>query len=59
MADDDIGSRKNKDNKEKYECELCLDVFNLYDRKPVCLVPCGSCFILFGNEKFFSSFFNF
>lgn len=41
MADDDIGSRKNKDNKEKYECELCLDVFNLYDRKPVCLVPCG------------------
>lgn len=25
----------------KYECELCLDSFNLYDRKPFSLVPCG------------------
>jgi hypothetical protein len=25
----------------KYECELCLESFNLYDRKPFSLVPCG------------------
>jgi hypothetical protein len=46
MADDILN--KNDSNlfcnnaKEKYECELCLDMFNLYDRKPVCLVPCVS-----------------
>jgi hypothetical protein len=25
----------------KYECELCLESYNLYDRKPNSLVPCG------------------
>lgn len=25
----------------KYECELCLESYNVYDRKPYSLVPCG------------------
>lgn len=51
MADDNILDKKdnnistNNNAKEKYECELCLDSFNLYDRKPVCLVPCVSIII--------------
>ncbi len=38
----DLIINKNVVIKEKYECELCLDTFNLYDKKPVCLVPCVS-----------------
>ncbi len=25
----------------KFECELCLEAYNLYDKKPFSLVPCG------------------
>jgi hypothetical protein len=25
----------------KFECELCLEMYNLYDKKPFSLVPCG------------------
>jgi hypothetical protein len=46
MTDDILDKKDNNISsnnvKEKYECELCLDGFNLYDRKPVCLVPCVS-----------------
>jgi hypothetical protein len=26
---------------EKFECELCLEVYNQFERKPFSLVPCG------------------
>lgn len=58
MADDNILDKKdnnistNNNAKEKYECELCLDSFNLYDRKPVCLVPCVSIIISIWNYVF-------
>jgi hypothetical protein len=26
---------------QKFECELCIESYNLYDKKPFSLVPCG------------------
>ena len=26
---------------EKFECELCLEIYNQFERKPFSLVPCG------------------
>ena len=30
-----------KNLKEKFECELCAEGFNQYDKKPCSIVPCG------------------
>ena len=36
---------------EKFKCELCLEDYNIYERKPYILVPCGhgACFICINN----------
>lgn len=34
----DVPSNKEK---EKYDCELCLESYNIYDKKPHSIVPCG------------------
>jgi hypothetical protein len=48
MADDTSINQSQKETgvREKFECELCLESFNLYDRKPVSLVPCVGADIL-------------
>jgi len=30
-------------NEIKFECELCLEIYNQFERKPFSLVPCGHC----------------
>ncbi len=30
-----------KNLKEKFECDLCVEPFNQYDKKPYSIVPCG------------------
>ena len=30
-----------KNLRSSYECELCIESFNQYDRRPFSLVPCG------------------